>query len=59
MNSSNKQSDRKGKIVDANSILLRYDTKDTSGQVTFHFKKGEGIVGHEIYEKVRWNDRGE
>ena len=46
---------RKEKTIKAHSILLKADERDFSGCVTFHFSRGQGIVGHEVIEKARWN----
>lgn len=54
MVSSEGPKDRKDKTIKAHGILLRFDQGDLTGQITFHFKKGEGIVGHEIKEIARW-----
>ena len=51
----NNEKSRKEKTIKAHNVLLRFDEQDISGQVTFHFKKGEGIVGHEVREIMRWN----
>jgi hypothetical protein len=34
---------------------LKADERDFSGCVTFHFRKGQGIVGHETIEKSQWS----
>jgi hypothetical protein len=46
---------RKEKTIKAHSILLKADERDFSGCVTFHFRKGQGIVGHETIEKSQWS----
>ena len=45
---------RKEKTIKAHSILLKIDTMDVSGSVTFHFSKGQGIVNHEIRICEKW-----
>jgi hypothetical protein len=35
-------------------MLLLLDERDISGSITFHFKKGEGIIQSEIRECERW-----
>ncbi len=49
---------RKEKTLKGHTILLKFDEQDISGQVIFHFKKGEGIVAHEIFERHRWQTVG-
>ena len=46
---------RKDKTLIAHRVLLKFDERDMSGQVTFHFQKGVGIVKHEIHEFVSWS----
>jgi hypothetical protein len=50
---------RKEKTIKAHSILLKADERDFSGCVTFHFRRGQGIVGHEVIEKSQWNTSNE
>ena len=51
----NAQRARKDRILRANEILNRLDNRNFQGSVTFHFKGGEGIASHEIFERVNWN----
>ena len=46
---------RKDKTLIAHRMLLNFDEKDKFGSVTFHFKKGEGIVRSEIREFESFN----
>lgn len=60
MYSSNQERTRKEKTIKAHNILLKVDERDISGHVIFHFRKGQGIVGHEIMEKNNWgSDSGD
>lgn len=53
--SQNNTKARKDKVLQAHTKLLRFDDSDVSGSITFHFKKGEGIVQTETREVERWN----
>lgn len=52
----NNERNRKNKTIKAHSLLLKVDERDFNGSVTFYFKKGQGIVGHEVIEKSSWNE---
>jgi hypothetical protein len=53
--SGNNDKVRKDKTLKAHKMLLFLDDRDISGSITFHFKKGEGIVQSEIRDVERWN----
>ena len=53
--SPNNDKARKDKTLKAHKMLLILDERDISGSITFHFKKGEGIVQSEIRDVERWN----
>lgn len=55
MVSSNGDRNRKEKTLKAHRILLDLDERDFGGSVTFHFKKGQGIVMDEVRSVEHWN----
>lgn len=55
MVSSDSNRNRKEKTLKAHRILLELDEQDFGGSVTFHFKRGQGIVTKEIRDIEHWN----